>query len=114
MNHQRLSVRIRRVTRPNFGGVERVLWVVVLLALVGDLLTTYAGLRAGLTESNPIARGALSQFGFVALLGLKAFSIAVGLACRTLVPREYVALVPAGLALPWTIAVGVNSYLLMA
>ncbi|WP_233274714.1 DUF5658 family protein [Haladaptatus cibarius] len=112
MNHQRLSARIG-VARPNFGTTERLLWFVVLLALVGDLLTTYVGLRAGMTESNPIARSALSQFGFAALLGLKAFSLAVGFACRPLVPQEYVALIPAGLALPWTIAVFINLSLLM-
>ncbi|GAA0198306.1 DUF5658 family protein [Haladaptatus pallidirubidus] len=113
MNHQRLSARIYGVARPNFGTLERILWFVVVLALVGDLLTTYIGLRTGLTESNPIARGALAEFGFAALLGLKAFSLAVGFACRPLLPREYVALIPAGLALPWTIAVFVNLSLLV-
>ncbi|WP_266077503.1 DUF5658 family protein [Haladaptatus caseinilyticus] len=105
---RRLPTRLRRAILPGLGTFERLLWVFVFVVLVGDLLTTYVGLNAGLTESNPVARSALSRFGFVALVGLKAFSLTVGVICRRFVPREYVALVPAGLALPWTIAVLVN------
>ncbi len=72
------------------------------------MLTTYLGLHAGLTESNPVARGALGRFGFLSLVGLKTFALAVGFVCRTLVPRQYVSLVPVGLALPWVFAVVVN------
>ncbi|WP_435154133.1 DUF5658 family protein [Haladaptatus sp. DFWS20] len=104
----RLPTRLRRAILPNLGAVERALWLLVFAVLFADLLTTYIGLNAGMTESNPVARSALSQFGFVALVGLKAFSLGVGFVCRRLVPREYVALIPAGLALPWTIAVVVN------
>ncbi|WP_458204683.1 DUF5658 family protein [Haladaptatus sp. NG-SE-30] len=114
MNHQRFSARLRHTNWFDFGDTERILWVIVLLALVGDLVTTYIGLRAGLTESNPVARSALSQFGFVSLVGLKLFALAVGFGGRTLIPREYNALVPAGLALPWTLAVFVNVSLMAA
>nr|WP_227373886.1 DUF5658 family protein [Haladaptatus halobius] len=108
MNHQRFSARLRRANWLDLGDGERLLWYLVLLALVGDLLTTYVGLRAGLTETNPVARSALAQFGFLSLVALKAFAVGVGLAGRRLIPREYGALVPAGLALPWTLAVFVN------
>ncbi|EFW90300.1 hypothetical protein ZOD2009_19623 [Haladaptatus paucihalophilus DX253] len=108
MSHQQFSYRYQRTDWFDFGGIERLLWAVVILALVGDLLTTYAGLQAGLTESNPVARHALGQFGFLSLVGLKAFALGVGFVGRTLIPREYVALVPAGLALPWLFAVVVN------
>jgi hypothetical protein len=90
------------------GRVERSLWLLVGVVLAGDLLTTYVGLNAGLTESNPVARAAIAQFGFVALVAVKAFAVGVGLVCRPLLPREYTAVVPAGLALPWTAATLLN------
>jgi hypothetical protein len=108
MSHHPFSFRYQRTDWFDFDDVERLLWAVVLLALVGDLLTTYVGLRAGLVESNPVARRALGQFGFLSLVGLKAFALAVGFVGRTLVPREYVAFVPVGLAAPWMFAVVVN------
>ncbi len=108
MSHQPFSFRYQRTDWFDFGDIERLLWAVVLLALVGDLLTTYVGLRAGLVESNPVARHALGRYGFLSLVGLKAFALAVGFVGRTLVPREYVAFVPVGLAAPWVFAVVVN------
>ena len=92
----------------NVGGWERTLWAIVAVALVGDLLTTYYGLKVGLTESNPVARAAMQQFGFAAMGALKLFAIGVGLLCRQLLPERYVLLVPAGLAVPWLAAVAIN------
>lgn len=92
----------------NLGSWERALWVLVAVALVGDLLTTYYGLKIGLTESNPVARAAMQQFGFAAMGALKLFAIAVGLLCRQLLPDRYVLLVPVGLAVPWMAAVFIN------
>ncbi|WP_327052196.1 DUF5658 family protein [Halomicrococcus gelatinilyticus] len=103
-----LSPRLRRLPWPSVGRVERSLWLVVGITLAGDLLTTYVGLNAGLTESNPVARAAISQFGFVALVAVKAIAVGIGVACRPLLPREYTAVVPAGLALPWVIATLLN------
>ncbi len=108
MSHQPFSSHYQRTNWFDFDDMERLLWAVVLLAFVGDLLTTYFGLHAGLTESNPVARGALGRFGFLSLVGLKSFALAVGFVCRTLVPRRYTALVPVGLALPWMFAVVIN------
>lgn len=87
---------------------ERFLWVLVGGALVGDLLTTYYGLQLGLSESNPIARTAIEEFGFAAMVGLKLFAVGVGLACRRILPERHAPLVPAGLAVPWSAAVVVN------
>ncbi|UPW00183.1 DUF5658 family protein [Halorussus gelatinilyticus] len=100
----------RRLTAPLAGidGWERTLWILVGVALVGDLLTTYYGLQLGLTESNPVARAALDRFGFAAMVGLKLFALAVGVGCRRLLPDEHGLLVPAGLAVPWMGAVVVN------
>lgn len=87
---------------------ERLLWVLVAVGLVGDLLTTYYGLRLGLTESNPVARTAIRQFGFGAMVGLKLGAVGVGLGCRRLLSGRHVLLVPAGLAFPWLVAAMVN------
>ncbi|UPV74160.1 DUF5658 family protein [Halorussus limi] len=100
----------RRLTAPlaRVDGWERTLWILVGVALVGDLLTTYYGLQMGLTESNPVARTAIERFGFAAMVGLKLFAVGVGVGCRRLLPDKHGLLVPAGLAVPWTGAVLVN------
>jgi hypothetical protein len=49
-----------------------VLWLVVYTLLnVGDLLSTYFGLQAGLHEANPLMGGLLAQNGFGALITYK-------------------------------------------
>lgn len=88
--------------------LEGVLWVVVAIALVGDVVTTFVGLGLGLAESNPIARGAIEGWGLLGMLTLKAFAVGVALCCRPLLPRAYRPVIPAGLALPWVIAVVIN------
>ena len=100
----------RRVTAALTGieGWERTLWILVAVGLVGDLLTTYYGLQVGLSESNPVARAAIEQFGFTAMVALKLFAVGVGLGCRRLLPERHALLVPAGLAVPWLAAVVVN------
>ncbi|WP_238392224.1 DUF5658 family protein [Halorussus amylolyticus] len=95
-------------TLSGVGRVERALWVLVAVGLVGDLLTTYYGLRLGLTESNPVARAAMGQFGFAAMVALKLFAVGVGVACRQLLSERHGPLVPAGLAVPWLAATGIN------
>ncbi|WP_306057215.1 DUF5658 family protein [Natronococcus wangiae] len=92
--------------------LERALWILVGVSLVADIVTTFVGLHLGLAESNPIARNAIYSHGLVGMIALKALAIGVGLACRPILPRAYRAIVPAGLALPWTIAVFVNVYMI--
>jgi hypothetical protein len=47
-------------------------WLVVYTLLnVGDLMSTYAGLHAGLREANPLMSGLLAQNGFGALVAYK-------------------------------------------
>ena len=92
--------------------LERALWVLVAFSLVGDVVTTFAGLHLGLAESNPIARSAIDGYGLAGMLALKAFAVGVGLACRPILPDAYKPIVPAGLAIPWTIAVGINLYMI--
>ncbi|WP_229380246.1 DUF5658 family protein [Haloterrigena salifodinae] len=92
--------------------LERALWVFVALSLLGDVLTTFAGLRLGLVESNPVARSVIDGYGFVGMFVLKGLAIVIGLVCRPLLPLAYRAVVPAGLAVPWTLAVCINLYVI--
>jgi hypothetical protein len=63
----RSSVRTRGAVRPSL-----VLWLVVYVLLnVGDLVSTYVGLQAGLHEANPLMSGLLAQSGFGALIAYK-------------------------------------------
>lgn len=92
--------------------LERALWVLVALSLLGDVLTTFVGLRIGLAESNPVARTVIDGHGMGGMLVLKALAIGVALACRPILPPSYRPIVPAGLAVPWMIAVCVNLYMI--
>lgn len=92
--------------------LERLCWAFVALALIADVVTTFAGLHLGLSESNPAARGAIESYGLAGMLALKAFAIGVGLVCRPLLEQAYRPIIPAGLALPWLVAAGVNLYMI--
>ena len=92
---------------------ERWLWVVVVVALVGDLWLTAYGLSQGYAEANPLARSVLAVHGIAGLGGLKLFALGVGVAGRCVLPRRYAPIVPLGLALPWAFAVCSNATLLV-
>lgn len=87
---------------------EVLLWVFVVVAMIADTLLTYYGLERGFVETNPVARLGLERFGYASLGLFKLLALGVGLACRPLLPRNYVAIVPLGLAIPWTVASLVN------
>ena len=93
-------------------GLERALWGLVVVSLLGDVVTTIYGLHLGLSESNPIARSAIDGWGVVGMLALKAGAVAIALFCRQFVEDPYKAIVPAALAIPWTFAVLVNLYMI--
>ena len=95
---------------PRVDELERALWIVVAIALLGDVVTTFVGLHLGLTESNPIARGAIDGYGLLGMAALKGFAVGVALCCRPLLPDEYTPMIPAGLAIPWLFAVVINLY----
>lgn len=95
--------------RVRLAGVERELWMLALLGLVGDLALTVYGLERGLTEANPVARAALAAHGYPALAAMKAGAVAVGVGGWLVLPRRHRAVVPLALALPWTLAVLVNA-----
>ncbi|MFC6718424.1 hypothetical protein ACFQGT_12355 [Natrialbaceae archaeon GCM10025810] len=90
--------------------LERALWMLVVVSLVGDVATTVVGLRLGLAESNPVARGAIAGYGVFGIVALKGVAVGIGLVCRPVLPRTYRSIVPAGLALPWTVAFLANLY----
>ena len=92
---------------------EAALWGLVILSMLADTVLTYYGIERGLAEGNPIARFGLEQFGYVALGVLKAFALAVGLVGRALLPEGYTAVVPLGLAIPWTVASIINATLIV-
>lgn len=94
------------------GDLERILWGVVVLALIGDVATTFAGLHLGLSESNPVARGAIDAYGVWGMLALKTLALCVALACRPLLTDRWGPVVPAGLALPWLAAIVINCYVI--
>ncbi|ADJ15667.1 DUF5658 family protein [Halalkalicoccus jeotgali] len=91
---------------------EPLLWGLVVVSMVADTALTYYGIERGFVEGNPVARVALERFGYVALGALKLLALGVGLAGRTLLPAEYTAIVPLGLAIPWIVASLVNATLI--
>jgi hypothetical protein len=102
----------RRVRQPP-SHTEVYLWVVAGVALVGDVLLTYHGLAAGAWEVNPVARALMATVGTVpAMALLKTGAVVVALSARRLVPPSHRAVVPAALAIPWTVAVIANASLL--
>lgn len=90
--------------------LEGLLWGLVIVSLIADVVTTFVGLHLGLAEANPVARGAIQHLGLVGMLGLKFAAIGVGIACRQFLPPRYRPIVPAGLAVPWTLAAVSNLY----
>lgn len=110
MSSDSVHWRQRICDRADAATVERALWAVVALSLVGDVATTFLGLHLGMVEANPVARGAIEGHGLLGMLALKVVAVGVGLCCRPLLPAAYRSIVPAGLALPWLVAVVANLY----
>jgi hypothetical protein len=90
------------------------LWGVVVVALVLDVVLTYYGLGLGLQEGNPIARSFFSMLGVIeAMLLLKGSVMAMALVAWIALPRQYRAVVPIGVALPWLVASAINATLIL-
>lgn len=103
----RLSA-VAETARETLAGVERELWLLAAVGLVGDLALTVYGLERGLAEANPFARAAVHAHGYGALAALKAGAFAVGVGGWLVLPRRHRAVAPFALAVPWTLAVVVN------
>lgn len=65
------------------------LWVLLLLASLGDLLTTIYGLQLGAVEANPIAETAVTGYGWPSLALLKLGSLGLWWACLRRVPPRW-------------------------
>jgi hypothetical protein len=89
------------------------LWALVVVALVADVALTAHGVANGYEEMNPLARAALSAHGVPGLGGLKLLALGVGVVGRSALPSRYAAVVPLGLALPWTFAACSNALLIV-
>jgi hypothetical protein len=92
---------------------ERSLWAVVVLSALADVLLTYYGLQIGLTEANPIARGAIEGYGYWTMLALKGGALSVGVACWAALPDRFSPVIPLGLAIPWVVASLINLTLIL-
>lgn len=90
-------------------GIERALWLVVLVGMAADVTLTHVGRQVGLVELNPVARDVLATDGVFGLVTLKCAALGFAASLRTLLPRQYTALVPLGLALPTVPAVISNA-----
>jgi hypothetical protein len=67
-----LDTRVAVPTRARMLTPALTFWLVVYALLnVGDLVSTYLGLAAGLREANPLMSGLLMHFGFGALIAYK-------------------------------------------
>lgn len=91
--------------------LELLLWVLVCWALVLDIVLTAYGLSIGLVERNPLVRHALDTFGVISLAIAKAAAVGIALFFRSIWP-EYAIVAPAGLAVPWLVAVALNAVLI--
>lgn len=89
-----------------------VLWIVVIVAMIGDVVTTFTGLRLGLAESNPVALYAINTAGPLGLIALKLVAVLVSVWVHGWIDQEYQAAVPDGLALPSAVAVIINVYMI--
>lgn len=108
-----MATATKRTDRPHPAFRPRtatcLLWAVALAALVGDLATTIVGLEMGLTESNPVAAGFIEDFGYVGMVALKAAAVAIAVLVGRILPRHFDPIIPTGLAVPWLLAVSINT-----
>lgn len=110
-----MASRTQTVYRPTLGvsSTEARLWLVAAAALIADLFLTYYGIaHAGLMEANPVAASVLAGHGYAGLAAVKLAAFAVGVAGRQVVPPVYRWVAPCCLAVPWLLAVAVNTTLI--
>ena len=96
----------------SLAAVEPYLWGVLVVVLLADVVSTYAGLQAGMTEGNPAMRMAIETAGIAALVAVKIAVLGFGAGVRRFLD-ERGAVVPLGLAIPWFVAAASNAVLLL-
>jgi hypothetical protein len=91
-------------------GATVAIWTCVACAAGLDILTTHAGLAAGLGEANPLARSVFTAVGFgPGALALKTVVIAIGLVVWAWLPDTVANRVPELLAGLWSLVSVVNA-----
>ncbi|WP_139173340.1 DUF5658 family protein [Halogranum gelatinilyticum] len=92
---------------------QATLWVLAVVALVLDIVTTTYGLQVGLAEMNPVVNYLLPMLGLAGTFTLlKGLAMLVGLLAWWAMPKPHRGIVPLGLVLLWGVAVTSNSLLL--
>lgn len=89
------------------------LWMLVLVVMMGDIILTLFGLGYGLIERNPIVLFGLETFGQSILAFLKVPALGIGLYGWVTLSPTMRRLNLVGLAIPWSMAVCVNSWLIL-
>lgn len=113
MSVKSIGFRFRNhVVGDSLSDIEMALWILVLVSMTGDIVTTFIGLHLGLSESNPIARVVIETLGVFGMVLMKTVAIAIAFGCRRLLPYSYRPIIPACLAIPWTLAVGINVFMI--
>lgn len=87
---------------------ERLLWVLVIVVMGLDVLTTAIGLQYGLQEGNTVVLAAIESFGIAGLLLVKVAVIGFAAGVAYWVPDRVSPVIPLGLVLPTLIAVTTN------
>jgi hypothetical protein len=97
-----------RTVAESLAAVEPYLWGFLVVVLLADVVSTYVGLQAGMTEGNPAMRMAIESAGILALVAVKLAVLGFGAGVRKFLD-ERGAVVPLGLALPWFVAASINA-----
>lgn len=95
---------------------EREVWVIAILIYgVGDLVTTFVGLRhPDIIEIGPIAQIVISRFNQLALLPFKVVVFAVFGSVWYLLPPSYRLGVPYGIATAGVLVVSWNIFVMVS
>ncbi len=110
--HETQGKRVRELF-DELGGIERELWLVVVVMLVADVWLTHMGIEHGLREGNPAVRALIEAFGVAALAAVKGSVLGLAVLVAEAIPAWQTPIIPLGLGLPWLAAVLVNGALLV-
>lgn len=88
------------------------IWILVGIAAIADILTTWIGLKNGFVETNPVARSAI-DIGFESLFVIKLFVVSVIYALNhRIVEGKFRYVSPCLVLAIWTFAAVYNIFLL--
>lgn len=102
-----------RISEP-VGTRDRAIWALAVCFLFLDLVTTWYGLQLGLRESNQVAVMLLSQFGYLGLASGKGIALGTAFVGWSILPASSRFIAPICLAVPWGLASGYNTILIVS